>query len=102
MYTEELFDVYTRYEKHVHKKDRDRDQLKRFVCSSPVFDHTSQSDQSFVKRPAPFNWEIVDELREFKDEPVYPGYGSFHFYHRIDGKLVAMGVIDITKRILNS
>ena len=29
---------------------------------------------------------------------VYPGYGTFHMYHRIDGKLVAVNVIDILKR----
>jgi len=41
---------------------------------------------------------MVDEtFREFKDEGVFPGYGTFHMYHRIDGKLVAMSVIDILK-----
>ena len=44
----------------------------------------------------------MDEGREFKDEAIYPGFGSFHFYHRIDGKLAGMGVVDITKNILNS
>ena len=33
---------------------------------------------------------------------MYPGKGSFHYYHRIDGKLVAMGVNDITNSILNA
>jgi len=54
------------------------------------------------ERPAPYNYELVDSFREYKQEPVYPGQGSFHFYHRIDGKLVAMGVVDITMSILNS
>ncbi len=28
----------------------------------------------------------VDEtFREFKDEGVFPGFGTFHMYHRIDG-----------------
>jgi arginyl-tRNA--protein-N-Asp/Glu arginylyltransferase len=91
-----------KYEKAVHKKDRDKDQLRRFVCSSPVFDPANPEDQQRINRIAPYTFENVDEDREYKQEPVYPGLGSFHFYHRIDGKLVAMGVTDITKSVLNS
>ena len=102
LYTEELFEMYTRYEKAVHKKDRDRDQLKRFVCSSPVYDPDHPDSKAIIERPSPYNFEKVDEIREFKDEGIYPGLGSFHYYHRIDGRLVAMGVNDITKTVLNS
>lgn len=102
MYTEELYEIYERYEKAVHKKDRDREQLRRFVCSSPVFDPLNDEDLPLLARPAPYSFDKVDEPRTFKIEPIYPGQGSFHFYHRIDGKLVAMGVIDVTKSILNS
>ena len=102
LYTDELYDVYKRYEMAVHKKERDKDQLKRFVCSSPVYDPKCHEDVYTLTKPAPYSYEKVDETREFKDEPPYPGPGSYHFYHRIDGKLVAMGVIDLTKTILNS
>ena len=95
--------MYQRYEMAVHKKERDRDQARRFVCSSPVYDSNDPaSNSSRIQRPAAYNFEGVDEGREFKDEGIYPGLGSFHFYHRIDGKLVAMGVVDITKTVLNS
>jgi arginyl-tRNA--protein-N-Asp/Glu arginylyltransferase len=41
--------------------------------------------------------------RVFQDEGIYPAaQGSYHMYHRIDGILVAVGVIDITKRNLSS
>jgi hypothetical protein len=76
--------------------------LKRFLCSSPVYDPNLESNKDIINRPAPYNSDTIDDLREFKDEGIYPGYGSYHFYHRIDGKLVAMGVNDITKTILNS
>jgi arginine-tRNA-protein transferase len=39
---------------------------------------------------------------EFNDEGIFPGFGTFHMYHRIDGKLVAVGVIDILKSLVNS
>ena len=35
--------------------------------------------------------------REWRDEGVYPSaLGCYHMYHRIDGKLVAVGAIDLT------
>ena len=69
----------------VHKKERNQDQLKRFVCSSPVYDPNNEEDERIKNRSAPYNFETVDDFREYKDEPIYPGQGSFHFYHRIDG-----------------
>ncbi len=45
----------------------------------------------------------VDEtFRVFKDEGVFPGFGTYHMYHRIDGKLVAVTVIDILRTVLVS
>lgn len=66
VFTEELYGVYEKYEKAVHKKDRDRDQLRRFVCSSPVYDPFNEAEEKIVKRPAPYNYETVDEYREYK------------------------------------
>ena len=94
--------MYNRYEKAVHDKDRDRDQLKRFVCSSPVYVDKDPDETFRINESAPFNSDQVDDGRQFKDQGINPGLGSFHFYHRIDGKLVAMGVNDITSTILNS
>ena len=76
--------------------------MKRFICSSPVFDPECPDDQERMRRVAPINFENVDDDRVYKEEAVYPGLGSFHYYHRIDGKLVAMGVNDITNTCLNS
>lgn len=40
-------------------------------------------------------------MREFKDEDGSEK-GSYHLYHRIDGKLVAVSVIDILPTIFHS
>lgn len=102
LFTEELFEVYTRYEKAVHKKDRGKEDMKKFFCSSPVFDPINGDHDAIKNRMAPYDCTTIDEVREFKDEGIYPGLGSYHFYHRIDGKLVAVGNLDITKSIMNS
>lgn len=46
--------------------------------------------------------ETIDEGRQSKDEGLYPGLGSHHMYHRINGKLVAVGVIDIMNTAMSS
>jgi len=55
-----------------------------------------------AKRPAPFNSDTVNDGKVAKDEGVYPGRGSYHLYHRIDGKLVAVSCLDITTKYLVS
>ena len=102
MFTEELYEIYRKYELAVHKKERDREEFRDFVCLSPVYDPENEEDNTLKDRMSPYSYETVDDPREYKDEPIYPGCGSFHYYHRLDGKLVAMGVIDITKKVLNS
>ena len=47
---------------------------------------------------------LIDRtFRTFQDEGVYPpGFGTYHMYHRIDGELAAIGVLDITKEFVDS
>lgn len=42
VFTDEFFELYKRYEKHVHKKDRDKAQLERFLCNSPLYDSETE------------------------------------------------------------
>lgn len=45
----------------------------------------------------------IDGDRNFKDEGVYPEfYGSYHIHHRIDDRLIAVNVWDITENTLSS
>ncbi len=102
MFTEELYELYKRYELHVHKKERLRANLKRFLCNSPLYD--SEKEPHKANSPMHFKTTNVDKyMNEFKDEGTIPeALGTYHMYHRIDGKLVAVGVIDICNRFLNS
>ena len=68
----------------------------------PTYD---PKDSAEAFRPSQPEMLGLDTHRSFKlaGEGVFPGPGSYHMYHRIDGKLVAVGVIDICPRqVLNS
>lgn len=66
-FTDEKFQLYTRYQLDVHHEEKDDpNKFKRFLCSSPL------------KREELDNKEM----------------GCFHMVHRIDGRLVAYGVVD--------
>jgi len=44
----------------------------------------------------------IDGHRSAKDQGLYPGLGGCHMYHRLDGKLVAVGNLDLCKKTMNS
>lgn len=69
------------------------------MCDNPIYDPNNERDAKLPCEP-----EIVgiDKHRIFKDEGIYPGLGAYHMYHRIDGKLVAVGLIDICESVMNS
>ena len=89
-----------KYEKAVHKREKvDRDFVQSFMCDNPLYDPSNETDASIPCQPEKVG---VDSHREFKDEGLYSGLGGYHMYHRIDGKLVAVGIIDICTTVLNS
>lgn len=74
-FTEEKFLVYENYQKIVHKEspsDISRKGFKRFLCDSPIRRRTDIDPSGKEKR-----------------------LGSFHQCYRLDGKLVAIGVLDL-------
>lgn len=73
-FTQEKYEVYLAYQMSVHKELESKnkpDQFRRFLCESPLErkDHT-----------------VDGELRAM---------GSFHQCYRLDGRLVAIGVLDL-------
>ena len=69
-FTEEKFALFSNYQRHVHHEgdsDISRRGFKHFLCSSPLHRHN-----------------IGDKKT-----------GSFHQMYRLDGRLIAMGVLDL-------
>lgn len=70
-FTEEKFELFDNYQRHVHHEgdeDITRSGFKRFLCSSPLHRHVTQVGQKL---------------------------GSYHQCYRLDGRLIAMGVLDL-------
>jgi arginine-tRNA-protein transferase len=75
-FTEEKFQVFANYQRVVHHEDDhdiSRSGFKRFLCDSPI------ARQTVAAGPDD------SEIR----------YGSFHQCYRLDGRLVAVGVLDL-------
>lgn len=81
-FTEEKYEVYNNYQKNVHgdaPEDRTRGGFTRFLCSSPLRRQT-----------------IVGA--DGRSRPL----GSYHQCYRLDGKLVAIGVLDLLPDCVSS
>ena len=72
----------------------------RFLCQSSLFDPQNQRENDFGY---PENLEDFDDIRDNKDEGIYPEhFGSYHMIHRLDGEIFAVGVLDFTPNVLSS
>ena len=99
IYTKETFEVFKKYEEHVHKKaGKDKEDYTRFLCESPLYDPTCEEDKAIS------HWEDdQDSNRTHKNEGAFPkATGSYHMVHRIDGKVAIVGVLDFLDTSLSS
>ncbi|KAM5345787.1 hypothetical protein ACJ41O_011648 [Fusarium nematophilum] len=81
-FTEEKFAVYQNYQRVVHKDapgEITRNGFKRFLCSSPLRRETMVAASGQKRR-----------------------LGSYHQCYRMDGKLVAIGVLDLLPECVSS
>ncbi|KAI0677431.1 arginine-tRNA-protein transferase [Trametes maxima] len=83
-FTPEKFDLYKSYQKEIHHEDNISPAgFKRFLVRTPLI---AQAIDYPSGRP--------DHLPE--------NYGSYHQLYRLDGELIAMGVIDILPNCVSS
>lgn len=81
-FTEEKFTVFENYQRVIHKDDpgeRTQKSFTRFLCNSPLRRHTETRPDGTKKR-----------------------LGSYHQCYRLDGKLVAVGVLDLLPQCVSS
>ncbi|KLO19826.1 hypothetical protein SCHPADRAFT_898398 [Schizopora paradoxa] len=83
-YTDEKFELYVKYQADVHNDHRESESgFTRFLVDSPL-------------EPSPIPYTT--------DPPEYlpRNYGSYHQMYRLDGKLIAMAIIDILPSCVSS
>jgi len=83
-YSDEKFELYRSYQKEIHlDQEESPEGFKRFLVESPLV----QQDIAYADPPA---------------EHLPRQYGAYHQLYRVDGELVAMGVIDILPNCVSS
>lgn len=100
IWTEENLEMFKRFEKARFNKDRTKSSYDGFLTNSPLYD---PKDPKLRDRRPFKDASRLDGKRLIQDEGVYPKlFGTYHIQHRIDGKLVAINVWDITEKTLGS
>ncbi|KAH9899760.1 arginine-tRNA-protein transferase [Cubamyces lactineus] len=84
-YTDEKFALYCSYQKEIHKEDDKRaSSFRRFLVQTPLIPQT------------------IEYAGEQRPAHLPEKYGSYHQLYRLDGELIAMGVIDILPNCVSS
>ena len=90
---EEKSKVYKRYQMNIHKDKEDEVTPERYNRS---WGKTNLIDNIGIKLPKDLNLKT-------KHPEIYPKkYGCYNMIHRIDGKIVAVGIVDILPTCLSS
>ena len=92
---QEVHDVYVKYQTRIHGDspiECNLKQFQRFLCTSPLMPLSYNGPLTSTETVA------VDETRDLKNI----GYGSFHQQYRLNGQLIAVGVIDILNYCVSS
>ncbi|THH33666.1 hypothetical protein EUX98_g547 [Antrodiella citrinella] len=84
-FTKEKFDLYQSYQREIHHEEEEKEpgSFQRFLIDSSL----QNEDIPYSQSPPP---------------GLPKQYGSYHQLYRLDGKLIAMGVIDILPACVSS
>jgi len=89
--TDEKFELYKKYQINVLKEPIEKVTKESFIKGLAT---TNLIDNKGIKLPS--------DLKEDSEHPFPKKYGTYNFIHRIDGKMIAVGVWDILPTSLSS
>ena len=96
VYNEEAFNLFVKYQSDIHNCkatiDAKRQAFINNLCLSPLFDVKNhyEADNFF------YDLDELDKIRSncvLNEFPIYQG--TYHLHHRLEGKLIAVSVVDI-------
>ncbi len=100
----EEHEIYTKYQTTIHKdtvNECNMKQFERFLCVSPLTPKSHNGplrdvdlNNLFEQYPS-LDKNLIGELTSL-------GYGSFHQQYILNGKIIAVGVIDILDKCVSS
>ena len=97
LYSEEFFKLYCRwYTARFEKNDLKQEDVLNYCFNSPIYDSNKDPKVKF-NHSSDSKFKIDKKFREGFPTPGFGGFGTYNIYHRIDGKLIAVGVVDIVK-----
>ncbi|KAG8979202.1 Arginyl-tRNA--protein transferase 1 [Tulasnella sp. JGI-2019a] len=83
-FTQEKFELYCRYQVAIHNDhDKAPSSFSRFLCDTPL-----RNQRILYSKPPPSYLPVE--------------YGSYHQMYRLDGELIAMGVVDVLPHCVSS
>eukprot|EP00344_Euplotes_crassus_P009001 CAMPEP_0197001542 /NCGR_PEP_ID=MMETSP1380-20130617/6216_1 /TAXON_ID=5936 /ORGANISM="Euplotes crassus, Strain CT5" /LENGTH=248 /DNA_ID=CAMNT_0042419247 /DNA_START=332 /DNA_END=1078 /DNA_ORIENTATION=+ len=92
---QEVLDLYQKFQYARFDEVKTKTDFMEQRTNSCLFD---PKDPAFRSTKTVKDETRRDEGRVFKDEGIYPEYyGTYYMHHRIDGKLVACSILDITE-----
>lgn len=94
-FSEDKYKVFEKYQSIIHNEpppETTRHSFKRFLCSSPLR-RTAQSR---------YDGENSIPVGDDQQDPKHPSLGSFHQVYRIDGKIIAVAVLDLLPHAVSS
>ncbi|CAI2361070.1 unnamed protein product [Moneuplotes crassus] len=98
MFTDESFEIYKLFHEDIFDEDCFSASYEKFICSPSLFDPKDPREIKTFRDSININGDS-----QFVDSGVYPEFfGSYHLYHRIDGVLFAVSIIDILPHNLTS
>ena len=90
---DERFQVYKKYQMNVHKETNEETTKSGY---NRAWGTTDLIDNKGIKLPSDLN-------KKTKHPEMYPNkYGTYNFIHRLDGKIIAVGIWDILPTCLSS